>query len=164
MISRRWRNMYCSSCGAAVTQSLSYCNRCGAKLGGTEHGGLIQSPGPKPEFLVAAMISAFTFGLIAIAGLMAVLRGLPGFDFGRIMAVMLLCFLIMVSVEVVFAWLLLRRRSAVKETGGADSLKEQRATNELDAARARSLPDPVPSVTESTTRLFEPASAERRNK
>jgi hypothetical protein len=156
--------MYCSSCGTAVTQSLSYCNRCGAKLGGTEHGGLIQSPGPKPEFLVGAMMSVFTFGLIAIAGLMAVIRGLPGFDFGRIMAVMLLCFLIMVSVEVVFAWLLLRRRGVAKDANSADVLKEQRTTNELDAARARALPDPVPSVTESTTRLFEPASVERRNK
>ena len=156
--------MYCSSCGAAVTQSLSYCNRCGAKLGGTEHGGLIQSPGPKPEFLVGAMMSVFTFGLIAIAGLMAVIRGLPGFDFGRIMAVMLLCFLIMVSVEVVFAWLLLRRRGVAKDAGEAGALTEQRTTNELDAARARALPDPVPSVTESTTRLFEPASVERRNK
>lgn len=155
--------MYCSSCGTAVTQGLSYCNRCGAKLG-VAGGGAGESPGVPPERLVSSMVFVFVFGMVAIAALMAVVRRLPDFDFGRVMAVLMMSFLMMFLVEGVFAWLLLRRRGAVKGTGGADVLEEQRTTNELDAARARALPDPVPSVTEGTTRLFEPIPTERRTK
>jgi hypothetical protein len=155
--------MYCSSCGTAVTQGLSYCNRCGAKLGAAG-GGAGEPPTVSPERLVSSMVFVFVFGMVAIAALMTVVRRLPDFDFGRVMAVLMMSFLMMLLVEGVFAWLLLRRRGAVKETGGADFLKEQRTTNELEEARARALPDPVPSVTENTTRLFEPAPAERRNK
>lgn len=34
--------MYCSACGAAVAQSLSYCNRGGAKAGGAKGGGFVR--------------------------------------------------------------------------------------------------------------------------
>ena len=154
--------MYCSSCGAAVAQGLTYCSRCGAKSVGREHGGVTESPGPKPETLVAAMVFVFFLGLIGIAGLMSFMRSLPGFDFGRIMAVMLLSFLIMLLVEGVFAWLLLRRRSVAKEAGAA-GLPNQQTTSELDAAQARALPEPAPSVTEHTTRKFEPIYVERKS-
>jgi hypothetical protein len=106
----------------------------------------------------------FVFGMAAIAALMAGVRRLPDFDFGRVMAVLMMSFLMMFLVEGVFAWLLLRRRGVAKDASDAGALTEQRTTNELDAARARALPDPVPSVTENTTRLFEPIPTERRTK
>lgn len=34
--------MYCSAGGAAVAQSLSYCNRGGAKAGGAKGGGFVR--------------------------------------------------------------------------------------------------------------------------
>jgi len=38
------------------------------------------------------------------------------------------------------------------------------ATKGLDAAQARALPEPVSSVTEHTTRAFEPIPSERTSK
>jgi hypothetical protein len=40
----------------------------------------------------------------------------------------------------------------------------EQVTKELDAAQPRALPEPVPSVTEHTTRTFEPLYSERKSK
>ena len=79
------------------------------------------------------------------------------------MAVTLLSFLIMVGLEAVFIWLLLRRRGGVKEADGS-MLSKEPTTKELDAAQARALPEPLPSVTEQTTRTLEPVYSERKSK
>jgi hypothetical protein len=151
--------MYCASCGVAVAQSLSYCNYCGAKLGGAS--GETRKPSePKPELLVSAMVVVFVFGLGAITMLMGVMKAVLRFDYGPILAFTLLSFLIMLSIEGVFIRLLFRRRRGTEEAGDAVQLKGQ-ATNELDAAQARALPEPVSSVTEHTTRAFEPVYNER---
>jgi hypothetical protein len=55
-----------------------------------------------------------------------------------------------------------RRRGA--EAAGDTALSKGQATKELDTAQARSLPEPVPSVTEHTTRTFEPIYHERTSK
>ena len=107
--------MYCSYCGAAVAQGLSYCKHCGSKSSGAKGDDLAKASEVRPEMLVNAMLMVFVFGLGAIIGQMAVMRTLPDFDFGRIMAVTLLSFLIMVGLEAVFIWLLLRRRGGVKD-------------------------------------------------
>ena len=61
----------------------------------------------------------------------------------------------LLSIEGVIIWLLLRRKRGSEEAGDTEMLKGQ-ATKELDAAPARILPQAVPSVTEHTTRAFEP--------
>jgi methyl coenzyme M reductase gamma subunit len=68
----------------------------------------------------------------------------------------------MLLVEGVFIWQLLRRKRGAEETGDTALSKEQ-ATKELDAAQPRVLPEPVPSVTEHTTRAFEPIYRERKS-
>jgi hypothetical protein len=85
------------------------------------------------------------------------------FEFGPILAITLLSFLTMLSLEGVFIRLLLRRKRGAEEVGDAVHLQGQ-ATRELDAAQARALPEPVPSVTEHTTRAFEPIYRERESK
>jgi hypothetical protein len=85
-----------------------------------------------------------------------------GLTVGQILAFTIVSFLIMLLVEGVFIWKFLRR------TRGADeiidtSLSKEQATKELDAAQARVLPDPIPSVTEHTTRTFEPIYSERKS-
>ena len=155
--------MYCSTCGSAVAHGLSYCKHCGSKLGRAAGDRLDEPTGPKPELFVRAMTTVFIFGLGAIIGLMAVMRRLPDFDFGRIMAVTLLSFLMMLLIEGVFAWLLLRSMRGAKEAGEAAPSNEP-TTNELDAAQARALPEPLPSVTENTTRTLDPVYSERKSK
>ena len=57
--------MYCSACGAAVAQGLSYCNHCGAKLKGEGDDG--KSSELSPELLVSAMVGVGTMGRVATA-------------------------------------------------------------------------------------------------
>ncbi len=155
--------MYCSSCGVAVTAGLSYCNFCGEKLSRAKSETISKSPEVRPETLVAAMVFVFVFGLGAITVLMGVMKAVLHFEVGQILAFTLLSFLIMLSLEGVFIRLLLRRQRGAQEAGDTVPLKGQ-ATRELDAAQARVLPEPMPSVTEHTTRAFDPIYPERTSK
>ena len=155
--------MYCSTCGVAVAEGLSYCNYCGAKLSGAKRDSIIKSPEVRPETLVGAMVFAFVFGLGAITVLMGVMKAVLRLEVGQILAFTLLGFLIMLSIEGVIIRLLLRRKRGTEEAGDTVQLKGQ-ATKELDAAQARALPEPLPSVTEHTTRAFEPVYKERTSK
>ncbi len=151
--------MYCSSCGVAVPPGLSYCNYCGEKLSGARSVAIIKSPDVKPETLVAAMVFAFVFGLGAISVLMGVMKAVLHLEVGQILAFTVLSFLILLSLEGVFIRLLLRRKRA--EEAGETVLLKGQATRELEAAQARALPEPMPSVTEHTTRAFDPIYPER---
>lgn len=155
--------MYCSSCGVAVAQGLTYCNYCGAKLSGAKADNVIKSSEAKPETLVAAMVFVFVFGLVAIMLLMGMMKAVLNLNIGVILAFTLLSFLMMLSLEGVCIRLLFRRKRGTEEAGDTVRLKGQ-ATKELDAAQARVLPEPVPSVTEHTTRAFEPVYNERTSK
>jgi hypothetical protein len=154
--------MYCSSCGVAVTQGLSYCNYCGEKLSAAKSDSIIKSPEVKPETLIGAMVFTFVFGLGAITMLIGGMKVFLHLETGLILAFALLNFLIMLSLEGVFIRLLLRRQRGVEE---ADTLLlKGQATRELNAAEARVLPEPMPSVTEHTTRAFDPTYPERISK
>ena len=155
--------MYCSSCGVAVTPGLSYCNYCGEKLSGAKSDSTIKSPEVRPETLVGAMVFTFVFGLGAITVFMGVMKAVLHLELGQILAFMLLSFLILLSLEGVIIRLLFRRKRGADEAGDTVQLKGQ-ATRELDAAQARVLPEPMPSVTEHTTRAFDPLYSERTSK
>ena len=153
--------MYCSSCGVAVAQDLSYCNYCGAKLGGAKGDNVIKSSEKKPEMLVAAMVFVFVLGLGGITFLMFVMRAVLGFNVVPTLAFTLLSFLIMLFIEGVCFRLLFHRKRGTEEASDTVLLRRQ-ATKELDAAQARVLPERVPSVTEHTTRAFEPIQSQRK--
>ena len=155
--------MYCSSCGVAVAQGLSYCNYCGAKLNGVKADKVAKSSEVKPEMLVAAMVFVFVFGLGAITFLMFVMKESLNIEGGQILGFALLSFLMMLLIEGVCIRLLFRRNRGAEATGET-ALSKERPTKELDAAPARALPEPLPSVTEHTTRAFEPVYNERTSK
>lgn len=155
--------MYCSSCGVAVAQALSYCNYCGAKLNSAKGDGVVQSSEVKPELLVSAMAGVFILGLVAITVLLGVMKAVLNFNTGQILAFTLLSFLIMLSIEGIFVRLLLHRKRGAGEAGETVLLKGQ-ATKELDAAQPRVLPEPLSSVTDHTTRAFEPIYTDRKSK
>ena len=150
--------MYCSTCGVAVAQGLSYCNYCGPPLSGEKSAGVSKSAVVQPELLVSAMVVVFVLGLGVITLLMGMMKAVLNFDIGQILALTMLSFLIMLLLEGVFVYLLLSRKRGAKEP--AQLLKE-RATNELDAAQVRALPEPLSSVTEQTTRTLAPVHTER---
>jgi heme/copper-type cytochrome/quinol oxidase subunit 2 len=150
--------MYCSSCGSAVSQTLRYCNRCGVKVDS------IDKPSESSlEFLVGAIAAVFLIGLGIIIGLMAVMKKVVDFNIGVILFITMISFALMLGIECVLIWMLLRGRRSTKETGGDVQMKEL-ATSELVEAQARALPEHMPSVTEQTTRAFEPVYSERKSK
>jgi predicted amidophosphoribosyltransferase len=157
--------MYCSSCGAAVAKGLSYCNRCGAKLSGAKGDDASKASGELfPDSLVWAIVSVFIVGFGLTMGLMTMMKNLLDFSQGVIIAFTALSFLLTIAVESMLIWLLLSRRRSVKDMSDAAERLEEQTTKELDAAQARALPEPTPSVTEHTTRTFEPIYSERKSK
>jgi hypothetical protein len=148
--------MYCSTCGVAVAQGLSYCNHCGSKLNRGE--AVAKSSEIRPSLLVNAMVVTFIFGLVAITVLMGVMKTL-GVPIERVLIFTLLPFLLMLVLEGVFMRLLLRRNRGTEESDKV--LSKQQSTNELDAAQTRVLPEGMPSVTEHTTRAFDPIYTDR---
>jgi hypothetical protein len=151
--------MYCSTCGVAVAQGLSYCKNCGAKL--TRGDSITKSSELKPDLLVRAMVVTFMFGLAVMTVLMGVMKTVLGLPVERVLALMVLPFLLMLVLEGVFLRLLLRHSRGTEEANDGVLLKGQ-ATKELDAQQARALSEPVPSVTEHTTRAFDPIYTERK--
>lgn len=147
--------MYCSSCGVAVAQGLSYCNYCGTKLG-EKTDSVRKSSDVRPEFMVSAMIGLFIFGLVAITILMGMLKTVLGLPVERVLAFALLPFLLMLLLEGICLRLLLRRNRATEQTGNNTLLSKQ-VTKELDAVQERLLANPLPTVTDHTTRTLEPA-------
>jgi hypothetical protein len=153
--------MYCSSCGVAVAQGLSYCKNCGAKLINEKRDDASKSPEVRPELLVAAMVALFIFGILAITLLMGVMRNAMGLPSDLALGVGLCCFLLLLLLEGVFIRLLFRRTRGAGQESNKVSAQEQN-TKELEAAQTRVLPEGMPSVTEHTTRAFDPIYNERK--
>ena len=152
--------MYCSSCGIAVAEGLSYCNYCGAKLNLKEDSDS-KVPNVKPELLVSAMAGLFIFGLVAIIMMMGMMKQVMGLEVESVLVISLLPFLLLLFLEGMFIKLLFRgRRGTNKNT---NALSRGQSTKELDAAHMRPLPEPRSSVTEHTTRAFEPIHTKRRS-
>ena len=117
----------------------------------------------KPGLVVSAMVAVFVLGLVAITLLMGVMKSVLNLDSGQILGFAALSFLIMLMIEGVCIWLLLRRTRGAEETKKSLQSKNQ-TTNELNAAQERALPEPSLSVTEHTTRAFDPIYSERKSK
>ncbi len=150
--------MYCSSCGTAVTPGLSYCNRCGAELTAKERK-TADTGDVSVESLVWALVAVTVGGIGAVMVLIAVLSKVFGKEI--LLFVTLLSFLLVLSTTAMFLWLLLRRMRRADESSDAARRSEQE-TKELGAATRRALQEPLASVTEHTTRTFEPVPLERK--
>ena len=151
--------MYCSSCGSTVPPSLTYCNRCGTKVSGSTSVSFRAST-LSTESLVWAIVGLFLGGLSLIIGLMAVMKNVVGFGPGLIMAIVLLCFALMVVLHGVLIWLFL---SARRDERSRIELLKERTTQELTGAQAQALHEPLTSVTDPTTRAFDPILAQRNS-
>jgi hypothetical protein len=153
--------MYCSSCGASVEQGLSFCKQCGAKQGGSKREG---ASGPKelfPDSLVWAIVSVFIAGLGVIIGLMSVLKKELYLNEWVVVLFGMMAFLLMSVIEGVLISQLLRRVGGHKEARETAPIKEV-APKELEARQALAIAEPAASVTEHTTRSFEPTYGERK--
>jgi len=151
--------MYCSTCGVAVAEGLKYCNHCGARIVASNSDKVATSREVKPELLVAALVGTFVLGLIAITALLGVMKSVLGLQSGQIFVFAALSFLMMVVLEGVFLVLLFRRNRGVEER---DEFLAGPTTKELGAPQVQALREPIASVTEQTTRAFEPIYTNRK--
>ena len=148
--------MYCSTCGRQITAGLTFCNHCGARQNEAVTTADTRMSKITGDALIWAMVGVLVFGLGLIIGLLAVLKDY-GAPLGVALGVTLGVFSLMVLLEGLFAWQLIasRRLPTVKE---GPALREQ-TTRELQPASA----EPIPSVTEHTTRSFVPLYNERKS-
>ena len=148
--------MYCSSCGVAVPEGLRFCNHCGARLAATT-----PEADPKeisPGILIGAMSFVFVFGLFATSLLVLLLSDGVHLLPGQVMGFAAFSLLTMLVLESVFIILLFRRKPRIKETHDSNQF-QQPITKELNAMAEGNFG--VPSVTEHTTRAFDPVYRDR---
>jgi len=151
--------MYCSSCGVAVTQGLTYCNYCGAKLNYADSGD--KPPEIRPGGLVTMMVATFIMGLFVITIFMGVMKTVLHFEYGPLVAFTMLGFLIMLLLEGIFIRLLFRPLKH-RDSEPRNTFQNNRGSTKELEAQSRMPLEPIASVTENTTRAFDPVYSERK--
>jgi len=146
--------MYCSTCATPVAPDLSFCNRCGASLKEAE----------SSKSVGAYLISAIT--TIGIAGLGVLFGGAIALKNGAqlrddlIGMFMFMTFLLVGFIEL-FLCLQLSRVISGKTKRSGSPAQNPPIPTELSGPQPRGLPEPLPSVTENTTRTLEYSRDER---
>jgi len=155
--------MYCPTCGARLTQTLSYCNHCGANLSTLK----VQAgtAGTAIDTLLWVIVgTTITLLGMALGALVLMNKGEINERLG--IAFVILTFVALVVSEAVLGWRLVHLNRGAEEIRTVPQMNDL-STTEPDPLTARALQeplDPVSSVTEQTTRSFEPlyGKGERR--
>jgi hypothetical protein len=150
--------MYCSGCGSPITPGLSFCNRCGTSLK--------ERTEPRHAGAVPALVTAMTLVALAsmgvlLGGALALKNGQFGDEF--IVLFMFLTFFIMAFTEI-FLYRQLSRLTSVKQesfTPAQPVVLPAPMPHEFREPQPRTLAEPIPSVTENTTRTLEYSREER---
>jgi hypothetical protein len=156
--------MFCPSCGAEYGIELKYCNRCGANLSTT----LAPEVQPavvnvtRPTLIISVLLLLITLGGFSglIRGTMRLATILEGND--SFMAIIMFGMLTILVVDIFLVRLLSKLISAA-----LNPTQQRIAQPTLSAAMPGQFPNAtttarlqsMPSVTENTTRFFEPYSA-----
>jgi len=150
--------MYCSTCGTPLNAGLSFCNRCGTNLNKEPAGAFEKS---LAGGLITGVVLVGILGLGLIIGGSIALKVAAEFNEAAVVFFMVLSFATIGCVEL----LLMRQLSRVLGKGREQMQLEQPAqplfqpalvpANEARLAHLRTVPEPVTSVTENTTRTLE---------
>ena len=152
--------MFCQSCGTALTKGLTYCSRCGAR---------VASPAQNDNLAQVVCVLAFFSTVVALGGLGLIyflVRQLLllGFEQSRIVVVTFFCLLAVVGLAALLITHMSRalnvflHPAAGQGTEAADTPEPAgRQTAQIEAPR-----EPASSVTDHTTRTFDPVYQERR--
>ena len=153
--------MYCPNCGDQTTQGLKYCKRCGT--------GLSTPTTPTDEKVSlgkAVGVMLFLVALVSIAGFIALFTTVynlgerPGFDTRALIAIMAFGGATVFAVVGSLVWLLLRLTTPFR--GAADDrAKTERPIIRDYIPQLPSPPAAMHSVTENTTRNFDPSYREK---
>ena len=156
--------MYCHNCGAQLAKALSYCNHCGANQRPLVDAHSERSGTTIDTLLWVIVGTTITFLGMALGALVLMNNGQINERLGT--AFVILTFLALLVTEGVLVWRLLKLNRGAKETDTAPQ------TNDLSAERPDPLTtralneplEPVSSITEHDTRIFEPAKGKREQR
>lgn len=149
--------MYCQSCGAEATLEVSYCKRCGNAL---------STQSIMPVNVVSLTGPSWAMAVMIIAMIATIFGAVVNLADRGVSAVALTWMVIAgLGTVIALVAMIFRQLSHIfmsnQQRVQPASLKRQQVTNELSQARQGMLPaEPVQSVTEGTTRFFEPAYRE----
>jgi hypothetical protein len=140
--------MYCPHCGTPATQSLSFCNRCGASL---REKGEIKITGA-----ISALLTAIT--LVALGGLGIMLGGALVLRNGASLGQELIGFFMLFTFLIIAMTEFMLVRNVSKLIGSLENQPKftpvQQPPLELRPPSVSSMGEPVGSVTENTTRTL----------
>jgi hypothetical protein len=142
--------MYCSTCASPLAPGLSYCNRCGASLKerGTTNTGAISA------FLTAiTLLGVIGLGMM-LGGTLTLAKELPQ---GReeIAGIFMLFTFLMVTITEIMLIRQLSRLLRSSERKAIAVPHQPVVEGDFRPAQPRTLPEPIPSVTENTTRTLD---------
>jgi hypothetical protein len=151
--------MYCPSCGTEVTKELNYCNRCGANLNPAVN--VVEQP-----VRVVSMNGPFwAMAIMVVIGLGIIFAGMNDLAKKDIHPAAL-TWLGIASLATLLSAVALFMRQLSHMSGQPQAERSpKRKKAEIETVRQAQLPpvrmEPVPSVTENTTRTFEPVERRR---
>jgi hypothetical protein len=150
--------MYCANCGTQLIQGLSYCNRCGVNL---------KERSESQTAVISAFLTAITvLGTVGLGVMLfgaIVLRRKANLDQNLIGVFMMFTFLIIGVTEFMLVRSLSKLLAAKENKGNQTHAFPPPVTNELRLPQHSTLGgEPVPSVTENTTRTLEYARREQQ--
>ncbi len=152
--------MYCHACGIALTQpTTKYCNRCGVQLVTTGTAGTDKTEKRLDEYL-DGLFWVTVFGLAFIVGGAILLKKVQFSD------VVILVYAVLSSTVFLInfglnLWNAVSLMHASSERRRA--MQQGQATSELNPAKPEMFLTPANSVTENTTRSFEPVQGINRS-
>ena len=156
--------MYCSSCGTEVALGLNYCNRCGANL--SQSSNQAEELPPRQVNLTGPTIAIALMVVIGLGIIFATVADLARSEFHPValtwMVVAGLAMLAGVASLVIRQWSNLA--GVVKPKERPLSHKKAAAKEHVPAQLPPLRSEPIGSVTENTTRTFEPAYIERERR
>jgi hypothetical protein len=154
--------MYCPDCGDHSTQGLNFCKQCGASLSSLQNTGDVQ-PRSRANWFAWAL-ALFTIligfgGLAVIFGMGFVLAQNPSVDKDFPVALVVFGSLSFVALLAVLVYMVLRLAGpgpgAAKKTRSKPKPRRDAVTPQIEAP-----PATLSSITEHTTRTFEPLKRE----
>ena len=154
--------MYCPSCGSEISVELKYCNRCGANLSG------IPTSYPVPVVKpVRLTLPAIVLGLTVTGGIGIILSAATDLA-QRQLHPAALTWMVIFSMATLFGCTALILRfwlkvlSLNRESYELQNQNQARPPMQIPPPRQQFPPrlEPIPSVTEHTTRTFSPAYRE----
>lgn len=149
--------MYCSACGTPMAPGLSFCNRCGVGLKEPSN----SKTGPVGDYLTAITIIGLGGVGLMLGGAIALRNG-AHFGEDIVGIFMLMTFFIVSIVEIFLCRQLSRISRAGEKRQSQATLPPAAMPIDIRGPQPRALAEPMPSVTENTTRTLEYSRNEPR--